>query len=472
MEAPGSAAASNRGRRLSDPLFTAIRDLSRRMITRLQSAVAANQISRTAMLIPELEITHFEYKQGNVSYQSSATGFRTVDRVDIVALQGLAREMIGTPEYEQLAQSAVEVSLGSETLPQLAFQLLSFLSGEGAEAGDADLATEAALTLCDELRGRPLLWKIRAQIEGLWVATDEVLSIGPSVELRRPRPEDGKGFASWLAPAPFTSPFGAAVLELTTFLAGQGDNYNRVETELNLLRLFRLGAITATGTSVQIRSVRGPRSWAQGGDLRYAVPMLQRYAFTLEDVPAYRDFATALRPVLDLYRVYQGAAAIGGIEAPAPDSDPIGIALQRYKDALLQPGSEAARLTSAITCMEAMLLHATERDELSHRLGQRAAALMSFFGRSAVQVHSEVTRAYGIRSTFIHGGHLEEQEDLHRLLRSVLECSRLALVVLLWLRGTESKDALIARLDRSLLDPKSRERLHVTLRESHIPGVQ
>jgi hypothetical protein len=122
--------------------------------------------------------------------------------------------------------------------------------------------------------------------------------------------------------------------------------------------------------------------------------------------------------------------------------------------------------------MEAMMLQAAERDELSHRLAQRTAALMSAFGRPTMQVYGDMHRAYGIRSTYIHGGHVEQQADLSKLRRAVLEYCRQTLVVLLWLREVETKDGLLVRLDRSLLESKSRERLHAALRVNGVPTAQ
>ena len=86
------------------------------------------------------------------------------------------------------------------------------------------------------------------------------------------------------------------------------------------------------------------------------------------------------------------------------------LTLKRYRDALLQPVTIEARITSAITCLESLFLE--EDVELSHRLSQRVAALLRIYNLSPIAVYKNVKDAYAIRSKYIHGAEIKRANTI------------------------------------------------------------
>ena len=114
------------------------------------------------------------------------------------------------------------------------------------------------------------------------------------------------------------------------------------------------------------------------------------------------------------------------------------------------------RITSAITCFEALYLKGKEREELSHRLCQRAAALLRLMDFTPLEVYNKLNQAYDIRSTFIHGSQSEfEHQKAQDLCKTVLEYARISLLIFFQLKEAINKEELINKLDNSLLDDRA-----------------
>ncbi|MBI4300702.1 MAG: hypothetical protein HY677_06165 [Chloroflexi bacterium] len=227
-----------------------------------------------------------------------------------------------------------------------------------------------------------------------------------------------------------------------------------INSFLDTLLLFRLGSIISAKTELRPKSVliTGGKTTSGPQNVRY------KYALTSVDVPDLTALFTKLKPLLQ--QIHRST-----------NSDAFSIGCRRFKEALLEGGTSEATITSGITCLEALLLGAGERQELKHRLGQRVSALASLLGvYDPLAVYRDISFAYEIRSTFIHGSVVrgEKAKMLSRLCEAVLNYSRLCLLVTVQLRGAIKKDAFLKTLDNSLLDQKQRFQLEQLLRSKVI----
>jgi len=125
--------------------------------------------------------------------------------------------------------------------------------------------------------------------------------------------------------------------------------------------------------------------------------------------------------------------------------NPADLAFNRYSEAIFVAGSLVVRITAGITCLEALFLKGPERSELSYKLSLRVASLLRLFGFNALEVQTNIHRAYEIRSTHIHGGEVEKErlKDADDLCRKILEYSRLAVLTFLQLQSTVAKDEFL-----------------------------
>lgn len=300
--------------------------------------------------------------------------------------------------------------------------------------------------LMDDLNGNPVDWSVQVTLDGIWLE-DEEIRLADGTILRRPNASDLElevrkeelWASNWL-----NRETGSAILEFTQRSVRAVEVQAAIESTLDLLRLFRLGSVLSVGYKAR------PDSF-----LRRDIKILSwghwtpyRYALSNSDKAALEEFLDRLRLVLPPHPSLN----------PSPfEMRAVDVAFLRYKDALLQPAAIEGHITSAITCLEALFLKAKERMELSHRLGQRVAALLRLLGFAPMKVYKEVKQAYNVRSTFIHGSLLDgqQQKTAGELCKTVLDYARVSLLVFMQLTGKIEKDALVGKLDNSLLDEEA-----------------
>ena len=152
------------------------------------------------------------------------------------------------------------------------------------------------------------------------------------------------------------------------------------------------------------------------------------------------------------------------IELPIPphtgkqkEPTELSIAYERYSDAL-DVGITEKRISSAVMGLEALYLSPSERQELTYRLSMRAGKLLGQIGYSADKVREELTHAYDIRSTYVHGRTLTPKQrkehekkvgELNQFAQTIMDYLRASIVALL---NRPSKTSLIDIIDNSFLD--------------------
>lgn len=132
-------------------------------------------------------------------------------------------------------------------------------------------------------------------------------------------------------------------------------------------------------------------------------------------------------------------------------SDTIQIALRRYSDAF-QRNEPEDRLIDLVIALEAMLLKPGERQELSYRMSQRGALLLSNEKDTAVKVRKQLKDAYNERSSVVHG----VRNDIDRLyVKDVQELVRQCLLEFLDMapRGNKEHSSILDDLDEIALTP-------------------
>ncbi len=328
------------------------------------------------------------------------------------------------------------------------------------ELSDAGLA-EIVSKFVGDLNNAPTNIRVSAWVDGLWLKDEQILL--PDFVLRRPTLEDvqverpiSMAIHSHFGmdAMGFSSP---AILDFTIRTATIHDTQEEVLSLMNVFRLFRLGSVQSLKYLVAPDSILRP-GFTSGHPANFHA--IYKYALATDDQESLNSFLKSVKP---LVRV--------DFKQPDLEKQPADLAFLRYSDAVLTVGSIEARITAAITCLEALYLKGEERSELSHKLSLRAASLLRLLDANPIEIQNQIHRAYEIRSTHIHGGQVAKDrlKDGDDLCRKILECARQSVVVFLQLKGKVEKDEFLNKLDRALLEQKSLERVQKQLEELVIP---
>ena len=294
----------------------------------------------------------------------------------------------------------------------------------------------------------PLKLKVRVWLMNIWLSNSSY-QLPKEYLLRRPEPDDliCERPVNWtpleerprlddieLADFPAFPDRPSAILELDFEVSTYTQLKESVELVLDIFRLFRLGAVFASRIISEAEF---------GNDLREIEPIQKppsqvlSYRFSHDDMSAFELFFHRIKALLQRIDGDKNATVIG---------------LNRFRHALFAPESDlGGKITSAITCLEALYLGKGEKSELSHRLAQRIASLLRCYDFEPGNVYDNVKKAYGIRSRYIHGSPVKETEGnaSRKLFESVMDYARVSLVV--HLQSREKKNALISNLDKALL---------------------
>ena len=127
------------------------------------------------------------------------------------------------------------------------------------------------------------------------------------------------------------------------------------------------------------------------------------------------------------------------------------LALDRYDEAVLSSKDLDKRVTYAISALEAILLKSNE-SELKHKLAQRSSILLKCVGKNPLKIYNEISKAYKIRSKYIHGEHSKPNNNF---VYSILDYTRIIVRISIQLIDIIEKNKLVNLLDSALLDSKS-----------------
>jgi hypothetical protein len=435
---------------MAKPLSTLLWGLSKSTIEKMDEYRTRGALIQTKALYVKSKVEDFKYDKGITGYKTSYVNIEKEewhwkDQHDFI--QEAVKEI---PEY---SDCVAEISRRCQVNDQQAdFWLSRFVQSvvSAALVGNVDheFLVDQTTTFISDLDNSPIDWKVEAWLNGIWLE-DEQYRLENGIILRRPNPPDLETEISFeLLPSWHTTPFyktPSAILEAAFRTNDPQEVQREIETILDILRLFRLGSVTS------LKLKHSSKSFLEPGGTFFSTsepPETYKYALGANDVELLETFLNKMKPLVPPDPIFATPS-----ERDQKGS-PLRIALQRYKDALLHPMPVESRVTSAITCLEALYLKASERMELSHRLAQRTSALLRLLSYRPLQVYNELSRAYEIRSTFIHGSQIErkQQASAAKLCESVLDYARVSLVAFMQHQDTIAKEDLINRLDNSLLD--------------------
>jgi len=433
----------------------------RLMIEAKRHAEEGKRVNSKVLVVKSV-ITQFNYNEGNISHTRSVE-FIEKDEWHIVDQYEFLQKQVKEFEEYKLAVSQLEEQFHMDAkdadskLTRYAQVVTSRYLDNEKEFNVLDAVT----SFIQDLDETPIMWKVQGALTGIVLGDDEI-KIG-KYKLRIPCPADFEyeeridavalGYSHREMGMYGEMP--TAFIEYTTRASSQNEVYMEYSKILDSLRLYKTGSISNLSfnpTPISIIRMAG----RQFNNTRTNAPY--KYKLNSAESPAVEKHIELNSKLLE---------DING-EDDEGNKSPLNVSLTRFRDALSVVGVLEARITSAITCLESLLLKAHERSELSHRLCQRASFLLSQFGLNSIQTYGLLQRAYDVRSTYIHGSEIEEEKrkELNSLTKESVEFARIVLCIFMQLSKKYEKDNLIKKIDNAILDSAACEKLMKTISES------
>lgn len=456
-----SASLSDMEYESDNALATRLWRLGQYVRERVTQAKSSGAIVEVATTYVKAEVTQFQYGDlGNIQY---STSFHYANKPEWHWRQqhSFIQETINSSEQfkECLSLVAAEANVHPGQAEFWLSRFVQVLVSRSAKGLADEALIEALTTFVADLHNAPMYIDVSAWVDGLWLSGPQ-LAVSDIV-LRRPEPRDleTERNLEFLVFSEHRWKLGTppAVIEFQVRGTSGQDAQRAVASLMSCLRLYRLGSVRAAEYSLKPNSI-----YRFGGTFgaSHVFGSPYKYELAVADEPQLTEFVHRMRAfVPDEYDTAETATS------------PVNIAFRRYTDAVLGRGDVQERITSGITCLEALFLKAKERAELSHRLSLRVASLLRLVGLDALSVQGRVHQAYDIRSTYIHGGALdtEKAQSAEELCRRVLDYARMAVVIFLQLREHMEKNEIINRLDDGCLEDRKLGKLKDALAGLVVP---
>lgn len=306
-----------------------------------------------------------------------------------------------------------------------------------------------------DLKNKPIKSGANVQLVGIVLHPDKI-EITDGITLRKPTKEDFEIDIPVFGYGHFPHiPYPTAFLEISTETRSLREIQEYVNKAITILRLFKSGSVRFTKFRMNSDSILSDvRGTIGSGDIS---EVLYKYIIYDEDVDNLKKFWTGIFSILPpaLYNFDTG------------NVDHISIAYDSYSDSLSQHGIVERRIANAIMGLEALYFKSKERSELSHRLSQRTAKLLSSFSNDPIPIRRVVKDAYEVRSTFLHGSRLNEDEkekllkhyngNFDNLLQIVHDYLRKSLII--FMTVDMSKEYMISLLEDSLISKVAEDEL-------------
>lgn len=353
----------------------------------------------------------------------------------------LREEFAKTPEFQDaLGKLSQAYGMKSE---QLVDPLTSFLAHMIMEK---DRNGNMAILLND-LEGKPCEWKVTAQLVGVHTETSIVIAEG--VILRRVEDSDlsFEELAGLTAAREDLMRFPESILDITIMEPYPIAVQRKVERLCILLSLFKESSAYYESYTGRAKSFS---RFGLGTSRRIVRP------------------STTPRAIIDASESTDLAKFIQFFEPRIPAAipygrivDPLEIAMKRYLESVRESKVIEERLTTAVMGLEALFLE--QENELRFRLALRTAQILKHLGENAQEVYDTVSKAYGYRSSHVHGSILSEEDamGIQEVTNRIWRYLRKSL--LFWVAegvASESKKKqLLKDIDSSLVDDNKRENL-------------
>ncbi len=312
---------------------------------------------------------------------------------------------------------------------------------------------EVIFTFLNDLEDGTREWKVKAFIKGIGLEAEKI-KISKNALLRKPTPSDFEEETPLDVPI-FNklTVFPSAILEINLRTKKKALLSIELEKLVIALRLYKICSLFVLETIWQPKSILLP---TQIYKTHFNARLNYTYTIERSEEVHLSKFVNKISSLLPLDE--NGKLLF---------SDPCSIAILRYQDALLKSENIENKIAYGIMGLEALYLKADERGELSHRLAQRVAKTIGFFGEQPIKLYTLIKKGYEIRSSFVHGSCpiSEKEEKLSSLLENILECLRKSIILFLQLRNYKEKEKFITIIDNSMLDDSVAAKLKKLLEE-------
>lgn len=154
------------------------------------------------------------------------------------------------------------------------------------------------------------------------------------------------------------------------------------------------------------------------------------------------------------------------------EGEPHELAYHKYRDALLRSKLNNYRLSFAIYALDAALVRSTEIKQQKNKLLTRSAYLFVWAtGANMSKVRSDLEVSYKIRNRLVHGDVLTQLEKEFSEIKTklVLNYVRVIVAIILQLRTTTDKEALIDKIESVQKDNRTKDQFKADLKQLIIP---
>jgi hypothetical protein len=429
--------------------------------SRVVEAKGQNTLIQTSETYVRPKILEFEYKEGGSIHTKWSTEYFEKSSWHWKHQRDFIQRCLTTAPRQADCSEILKKEFAVSN-NQALYNFVQKIAFESTENLQDDRIVELVSIFLSDLNKSLITIRVVAWMDGFWLRDDHEITISDFV-IRRPAIIDlqiekplhlaihGHSVIDvW-------GPHRPAILEFSIRGLSTIEAQDYIETITNVLRLYRLGSVKTTRYQVIPESILSP-SFMQGSPHDLYGP--HKYALGPEDREPMGLFFRTLKPLVE---VKHGVSE--------PQNEPAYLAFLKYTEAVLAGGVIEGRITSAISCLEALYLKGEERSELSHKLSLRVASLLRVLDFNPLEIQSRIHRAYEIRSTHIHGGQVDKErlKDSAELCQRILEYARISVIIFLQLHGKFEKDEFINKLDRALLEPKSLDRVRNLIASLIVP---
>ncbi|WP_440951492.1 hypothetical protein [Methanococcoides sp. FTZ1] len=432
-----------------------LHELSNFIIEEVETTKEKNQIHISQETYVKPKIIDFTYEKGFGGLQYSfekvtKDEWRMGDRIDFVE-----KEIKKSDQFKDVVEVITKTySVDEERVESNVSMFAQRIASTTIDGITNDDVIELVTLFISELEKNPILWQPVVWIDGVWMETDSI-EILDNLIIRKPTTDDleVESYDTWsINQNLHNRP--SAIFEAQLREKGAIPVQNEIESIVAALRLFKLGSVEIISTELNpnsIFSMPGGRS----STLRY-IHARYKYGLSNEDVKPLNDFFIRIKPLIHSEIT----------EKSLEESDYLSIAYDRYGDALLKSTVYENRIATAMMALEALYLKDTEKGELTERLSQRVAMALKPFGYEPLKVYNFVKQAYDVRSNYVHGSKVKQQ-NIVELAETILDYCRLSIILFLQIHDELEKDKLIKLLSYSLLDDSKKAEYHKLMKDKY-----
>lgn len=369
-------------------------------------------------------------------------GIKQLEEYSVILSDITKRYSLSRTNAENLLRSFIDGILFNNNMTGFAWKT-------DEDIDDGILLDQVTLFVSD-LEKVPPIWQVKMWIIGLDI-DDEMFDINKNIQIRKIKSSDIEiemPLDSILLRAQFERfHYNSSVILELKYKGNLEEIYDEIYVILTSFILFKVGSVDKEKVEYH------PKSFTNDSFSSYSnIHKSPRYKYIIrsEDVPKINELTKIIKNNLPIL---------------FNKEDPIHIALQRYNDAIIVSDNIENQITTTINCLEALYLKKEEQTELSRRLGQRVSGIFRFLDYTPLKVYNDVTRAYDIRSKYIHGQiNPEKHKNIRKLAEDILEYARISILVHILLSPDISKEQIINKIDNSLLDSAAYSKLEEIIR--------